>query len=64
MEKAYKEAATLTRQVSDLTLPTPERPATPETDILIETGKRLGISTEEETKAQISDEIVKAKTSG
>jgi len=58
MEKACKEAATLTRQVSDLTLPTPE------TDILIETAKRLGISTDEETKAQISDEIVKAKTSG
>jgi len=58
MEKAYKEAATLTRQVSDLTLPTPE------TDILIETAKRLGISTQEETKAQISDGIVKAKTSG
>jgi hypothetical protein len=30
---------------------------------LIETAKRLGISTEGKTKAQISDEIVRMKTS-
>jgi len=60
IEKAYKEASSLTKDVSSLTVPTSE---TPETDTLIETAKRLGISTEGKTKAQISDEIVKAKTS-
>lgn len=37
--------------------------SSPETDPLIETARKLGISTEGKTVAQISDEIVKAKTS-
>lgn len=52
IEKAYKEASN----------PTVTPPA-PETDALIETAKKLGISTEGKTRAQISDEIVKAKSS-
>ncbi len=50
IDKAYKEATT------------PSPPPAPETDVLIETAKKLGISTEGKTKAQISEEIVKAKT--
>ena len=45
IEKAYKEASNPT------TSPT-------ETDPLIDTAKKLGISTEGKTRAQISDEIV------
>ncbi len=52
IDKAYKEA----------TNPSPTQPA-PETDPLIETAKKLGISTEGKTRAQISDEIVKLKSS-
>ena len=37
--------------------------SSPETDALIETARKLGISTEGKTGAQISDEIVKAKIS-
>ena len=56
IEKAYKEA-------SNPTLAPSAGPA--ETDPLLETAKKLGISTEGKTRAQISDEIVaKAKTSG
>lgn len=51
IDKAYKEA---TNPVSP--------PPSQETDALIETAKKLGISTEGKTKAQISDEIVKAKS--
>lgn len=47
IEHAYKEASN----------PSLIPPA-PETDALIETAKKLGISTEGKTKAQISDEIV------
>lgn len=54
METAYKQTSTL---VSGMTAPPPE------TDALVETAKKLGISTEGKTKEQISDEIVKAKTS-
>ena len=50
IDKAYKEA----------TNPPSSQPSQ-ETDALIETAKKLGISTEGKTKAQISDEIVKAK---
>jgi len=53
IDKAYKEA----------TSPSPTQPA-PEMDALIETAKKLGISTEGKTKAQISDEILKLKSSG
>ena len=53
IDKAYKEA----------TSPSPTQPA-PEMDPIIETAKKLGISTEGKTKAQISDEIVKLKSSG
>jgi sec-independent protein translocase protein TatA len=53
IDKAYKEA----------TSPSPAQPA-PEMDSLIETAKKLGISTEGKTKAQISDEILKLKSSG
>lgn len=52
IEKAYKEASNPT-----------QAPPAPETDPLIETAKKLGISTEGKTRAQISDEIVKAKSS-
>lgn len=45
IEKAYKEASN------------PTAPPT-ETDPLIETAKKLGISTEGKTRSQISDEIV------
>ena len=45
IEKAYKEAS------NQATTPT-------ETDPLIETAKKLGISTEGKTRSQISDEIV------
>jgi sec-independent protein translocase protein TatA len=45
LEKAYKEASNPTVLL-------------PETDPLIDTAKRLGISTEGKTRAQISDEIV------
>lgn len=51
IDKAYKEATSPTLS-----------PAAPETDVLIETAKKLGISTEGKTKAQISEEIVKAKS--
>ena len=51
IDKAYKEA----------TNPAPPPPSQ-ETDALIETAKKLGVSTEGKTKAQISDEIVKAKS--
>lgn len=51
IDKAYKEATSPTSP-----------PAAPETDVLIETAKKLGISTEGKTKAQISEEIVKAKS--
>jgi len=51
IDKAYKEAT------SPSTAPTQEQ------DALIETAKKLGISTEGKTRAQISDEIVKAKSS-
>jgi sec-independent protein translocase protein TatA len=55
IENAYKEA-------SNPTSPTP--PPSPETDPLIETAKKLGISTEGKNKGQISDEIVaKSKAS-
>jgi len=47
IEKAYKEASSPTTA-----------PSAPETDALIETAKKLGISTEGKTRAQISDEIV------
>ena len=50
IEKAYKEASS------------PTTPA-PEKDVLIETAKKLGISTEGKTKEQISEEILKAKGS-
>jgi sec-independent protein translocase protein TatA len=50
METAYKEA-------SSLMVPTLQK------DVLIETAKKLSISTEGKTSEQISDEIVKAKTS-
>jgi len=50
IEKAYKEASSPT-------------PPAPEKDALIETAKKLGISTEGKTREQISDEIVKAKSS-
>jgi len=54
IEKAYKEASN----------PSAAPPA-PETDALIETAKKLGVSTEGKTRAQISDEIVaKSKASG
>lgn len=53
IDKAYKEA----------TSPSAAQPA-PEMDSLIETAKKLGISTEGKTKAQISDEILKLKSSG
>jgi sec-independent protein translocase protein TatA len=45
LEKAYKEASNPTVLL-------------PETDPLIDTAKKLGISTEGKTRAQISDEIV------
>jgi sec-independent protein translocase protein TatA len=56
IEKAYKEASNPTQSAS----------APPsEIDPLIETAKKLGISTEGKTRTQISDEIVaKAKSSG
>jgi len=55
IEKAYKEASNPTLLTS-----TPS----PETNPLIETAKKLGISTEGKTRAQISDEIAaKAKPS-
>jgi sec-independent protein translocase protein TatA len=57
IEKAYKEASSLTKETSSLMVPTLEK------DALIETAKELGISTEGKTSAQISDEIVKARTS-
>jgi sec-independent protein translocase protein TatA len=47
IEKAYKEASNQTTT----TTPT-------ETDPLVETAKKLGISTEGKTRSQISDEIV------
>jgi len=54
IEKAYKEASSPSSV-----------PSVPETDALIETAKKLGISTEGKTRAQISDEIVaKSKASG
>ncbi len=52
IDKAYKEA----------TSPSPAPGPAPETDVLIETAKKLGISTEGKTRAEISEEIVKAKT--
>jgi len=53
IERAYKEESN----------PTMTTPA-PQADPLLETAKKLGISTEGKTKAQISDEIVgKARTS-
>jgi sec-independent protein translocase protein TatA len=56
IEQAYKEA-------SNPTQPASAPPS--EMDPLIETAKKLGISTEGKTKAQISEEIVaKAKSSG
>jgi sec-independent protein translocase protein TatA len=56
IENAYKEASNP---------PSPTPPPSPETDPLIETAKKLGISTEGKNKAQISDEIVaKSKASG
>jgi len=58
IEKAHKEASSPTKETSSLMVPTLEQ------DALIETAKKLGISTEGKTSAQISDEIVKAKTSG
>jgi hypothetical protein len=51
IDKAYKEA----------TNPASTQPSQ-EMDALIETAKKLGIPTEGKTKAQISDEIVKAKS--
>lgn len=57
IEKAYKETSSPTRDASSLT------PPAPDTDPLIETAKRLGIPTEGKTREQISDDIVKAKTS-
>ena len=57
IEKTYKETSSLAKEVTGPTAPTPD------TDALVETAKKLGISTEGKTKEQISDEIVKAKTS-
>lgn len=55
IEKAYKEASNVTQ---------PASAPTSEIDPLIETAKKVGISTEGKTKAQISEEIVaKAKSS-
>jgi len=57
IEKAYKETSTPAGDTASLT------PSAPEADPLIETAKKLGIPTEGKTREQISDDIVKAKTS-
>ena len=54
---AKKEIEKISKESSNA----PSTPPAPETDPLVETAKKLGISTEGKTKTQISDEIV-AKT--
>jgi len=60
IETAYKHASNPTMLASTLLTRTP---SAPETDALVGAAKELGISTEGKTREQISDEIVKAKTS-
>jgi sec-independent protein translocase protein TatA len=56
IKKAY-ETSSPTEDASSLTLPASG------TDPLIETAKKLGIPTDGKTREQISDDIVKEKTS-
>jgi len=57
IKKAYKGTSSPTEDASSLTLPASG------TDPLIETAKKLGIPTDGKTREQVSDDIVKEKTS-